>query len=151
LVSGIFKQGGKIVEFNENMSEDYAQFVIVDKEEDIDKMRKKLSGLIKYKMILSYEFVSASLNSLKRKPINEYILFDNTDTMNSEITSSEKARRLLEQEKLDEHLIRPKLEPHPMSKEETTEWKEKKEKRQHENEEKLKKVELAREIEDKKT
>jgi hypothetical protein len=66
----------------ENMGEKYVKYVISDKDVNIEELRIKLSGLIKYEMILSTEFVSDSLKSLKRRDYKNYILYDNTGNVN---------------------------------------------------------------------
>ena len=69
------------------MGEKYVKFVISDKDVNISDLRIKLKGLIKYEMILSTEFVSDSLKSLKRRDFKNYILYDNTGNINEEVNS----------------------------------------------------------------
>lgn len=69
------------------MGEKYVKFVISDKDVNINDLRIKLKGLIKYEMILSTEFVSDSLKSLKRRDFKNYILYDNTGNINEEVNS----------------------------------------------------------------
>jgi len=70
------------------MGEKYVKYVISDKSVNINELRAKLKGLIKYEMILSTEFVSDSLKSLKRKDYKNYILFDNSGNINQDSNSS---------------------------------------------------------------
>ena len=88
-------QGGYIVEYIPNMGEKYVKYVICDKEVNIEELRAKLAGLIKYEMILSTEFVSDSLKSLKRKDYKDYILYDNTGNINEGENSKFKAKQRL--------------------------------------------------------
>ena len=67
MVKGLFHQGAKIVEFNENTAGQYVDFVVISPEEDIDELRIKLSGKLKFGLMVHSSFVDDSLKSLTVK------------------------------------------------------------------------------------
>lgn len=104
-------QGANIIEFNEKMSEQYSKYVVISQKSSIPDMRNKLRGKVKYQMIVSYGFIFDSLKRLKLMNSKSYLLYDNTENMNQEATSSELAKQRLRAEKLDQNFIRPKYVP----------------------------------------
>ena len=52
---------------------------MISPEEDIDELRKKLSGKIKFDLMVHSNFVSDSLKSLAIKDHLKYVLFDNSE------------------------------------------------------------------------
>ena len=104
-------QGAKIVQFNDKMSEQFSEFIVISQKSSIPEIRDKLRGKVKYKMILSYNFIVDSLKKLKKMNYMSYLLYDNTENMNRQATSSELAKERLRAEKLDSNFIRPKFVP----------------------------------------
>lgn len=79
MVKGLFHQGAKLVEYNEKMADQYSDFVVISPEEDIEELRKKLSGKLKFDLMVNSNFVADSLKSLTIKDHLKYVLFDNSE------------------------------------------------------------------------
>jgi hypothetical protein len=61
------------------MHETEAKLVIVSEKTDIEMVRHRLRGLVKYERMIKYEFILDSLKKLKKMNPNDYLIYDNTN------------------------------------------------------------------------
>jgi hypothetical protein len=111
LIRGVFEQGGQVIEFHEKMREEWVKFVVVWGGSTVEAVVESVGKLLRFEKMLKYEYVWDCLSRFKRLRVDHYLLYDNSHQAQRQTTTAELARMRLEEETIDQRLIRPKLSP----------------------------------------
>lgn len=93
------------------MREEYVKFVIVWGGSGVEKMIETVGRYVRFERMVKYEYLWDCLSKFKRLRVEDYLLFDNSEQVQRQVTTAEIAKMRLEKEAIDQRLIRPKLPP----------------------------------------